>query len=37
MSTEDAIVVDSVTKLFKIYHERNQSLKGTVLRGGRSR
>ncbi|SJM50997.1 ABC transporter ATP-binding protein [Agrococcus casei] len=37
MSTEDAIVVDSVTKLFKIYHERNQSVKGTVLRGGRSR
>lgn len=37
MSEEDAIFVDNVTKLFRIYHEREQSLKGTVLKGGRSK
>ena len=37
MSEEDAITVDNVTKLFRVYHERNQSLKGTVLKGGRSK
>src|SRR5688500_17562946 len=34
---EPAIVVDGVSKRFRLYHERNQSLKATVMRGGRSR
>ena len=32
-----AIVVDGVSKRFRLYHERNRSLKATVLRGGRAR
>lgn len=32
-----AVVVDHVWKRFRLYHERNQSLKATVLRRGRSR
>ena len=35
--TEPAIVVDQVTKLFRIYQERNQSIKSMVLRGRRSK
>ena len=31
-----AITVDSVSKRFRVYHERNQSLKATVMRGRRS-
>ena len=37
MGEEDAIVVDNVTKLFRVYHEREQSLKGAVLKGGRAK
>jgi ABC-2 type transport system ATP-binding protein len=32
-----AIVVDDVSKRFRLYHERNQSLKATVMRGRRAR
>jgi ABC-type polysaccharide/polyol phosphate transport system ATPase subunit len=32
-----AIVVDGVSKRFRLYHERNQSLKATLMRAGRSR
>jgi ABC-type polysaccharide/polyol phosphate transport system ATPase subunit len=32
-----AITVDSVSKKFRLYHERNQSLKATVMRGRRAR
>ena len=32
-----AIVVDGVSKRFRLYHERNRSLKAAVLRGGRAR
>ena len=28
-----AVVVDHVTKHFRLYHERNQHLKSTLLRG----
>jgi ABC-2 type transport system ATP-binding protein len=35
--TASAITVDDVTKRFRLYHERNQSLKATLLRGGRAR
>lgn len=34
---EPAIVVDGVSKQFRLYHERNRSLKSAVLRGGRAR
>jgi len=34
---EPAIVVDGVSKRFRLYHERNRSLKATVLRRGRAR
>lgn len=37
MSEEDAIEVNNVTKLFRVYHERQQSLKGAVLKGGRAK
>jgi ABC-2 type transport system ATP-binding protein len=37
VSSEAALVVDHVTKLFRLYHERNQSLKATVMRGRRAR
>jgi ABC-type polysaccharide/polyol phosphate transport system ATPase subunit len=34
----DAVVrADGVSKLFRLYHERNQSLKATVMRRGRAR
>jgi len=32
-----AVVVDGVSKRYRLYHERNQSLKATVLRGRRAR
>jgi ABC-type polysaccharide/polyol phosphate transport system ATPase subunit len=32
-----AIVVDGVSKRFRLYHERNRSLKAAVVRGGRNR
>jgi ABC-2 type transport system ATP-binding protein len=35
--SEPAIVVDGVSKRFRLYHERNQSLKAVVMRAGRSR
>lgn len=35
--TEPAIVVDSVSKMYRLYHERNQSLKAAVMRGTRAR
>ena len=34
--TEPAIVVDGVSKRFRLYHERNQSLKVALLRGRRA-
>ena len=34
---EPAIVVDGVSKRFRLYHERNRTLKSAVLRGGRAR
>jgi ABC-2 type transport system ATP-binding protein len=34
---EPAIIVDGVSKHFRLYHERNQSLKGAFMRGGRSK
>ena len=37
MSEEDAIEVNNVTKLFRVYHERQQSLKGALLKGGRAK
>ena len=30
-----AIVVEGVSKRFRLYHERNRSLKATIMRGGR--
>lgn len=33
----DALNVESVSKRFRLYHDRNQSLKATVMRGGRAR
>jgi ABC-type polysaccharide/polyol phosphate transport system ATPase subunit len=35
--TGAAVEVDGLSKRFRLYHERNQSLKAAVLRGGRSR
>jgi ABC-type polysaccharide/polyol phosphate transport system ATPase subunit len=35
--SEPAIVVDNVSKMFRLYKERNDSLKATVLRGGRAK
>jgi ABC-type polysaccharide/polyol phosphate transport system ATPase subunit len=32
-----AIVVDDVSKMFRLYHDRNQSLKAVVMRGRRAR
>jgi ABC-type polysaccharide/polyol phosphate transport system ATPase subunit len=37
VSGPPAVVVDAVSKRFRVYHDRNQSLKATVLRGGRAR
>ena len=34
---EPAIVVDDVSKRFRLYHERNRSLKAAILRAGRVR
>jgi ABC-type polysaccharide/polyol phosphate transport system ATPase subunit len=34
---EAAVAVEGVSKRFRLYHERNRSLKATVLRGGRAR
>jgi len=36
-SMNNAISVESVSKFFRLYHERNQSLKATITRGRRSR
>jgi len=33
----DAVVVEGVSKRFRLYHERNRSLKAAVMRGGRAR
>jgi ABC-type polysaccharide/polyol phosphate transport system ATPase subunit len=35
--TEPAIVVEGVSKRFRLYHERNQSLKAALLRGRRAK
>jgi ABC-2 type transport system ATP-binding protein len=35
--SEPAVVVDDVSKRFRLYHERNQSLKAAVMRSGRAR
>jgi ABC-2 type transport system ATP-binding protein len=32
---EPAILVEGVSKRFRLYHERNRSLKATIMRGGR--
>ena len=32
-----AITVENVTKMFRLYHDRNQSLKATIMRRGRAR
>ena len=37
MSARTSIAVDSVTKRFRLYHERNQSLKAAAMRGRRAR
>jgi len=34
---DHAVVVDGVSKRFRLYHERNQSLKAAVMRAGRAR
>ena len=34
MSSLPAVEVDRVSKRFRLYHERNQSIKAAVLRGG---
>jgi len=36
-SKESAVVVDSVSKRFRLYHERNQSLKAALMRGRRAK
>jgi len=35
--TDRAVVVEGVSKRFRLYHERNQSLKAAVMRAGRAR
>lgn len=35
--SQEAVVVDGVAKRFRLYHERNQSLKAAFMRGGRAR
>jgi ABC-type polysaccharide/polyol phosphate transport system ATPase subunit len=37
MSTKPVITVDGVSKRYRLYHERNQSLKATLMRGRRAR
>jgi ABC-2 type transport system ATP-binding protein len=34
---EAAVVVENVSKRFRMYHERNQSIKAALLRGGRAK
>jgi ABC-type polysaccharide/polyol phosphate transport system ATPase subunit len=34
---QPAVVIDGVTKRFRLYRERNQSLKAALMRGGRAR
>lgn len=36
MSAPPAVVVDAVSKRFRLYRERNQSLKAALMRGGRA-
>jgi ABC-type polysaccharide/polyol phosphate transport system ATPase subunit len=36
VSAQPAVVVDGVSKRFRLYKERNQSLKATLMRGGRA-
>jgi ABC-type polysaccharide/polyol phosphate transport system ATPase subunit len=35
--TDKAVVVDHVSKRYRLYHERNDSLKISIMRGGRAR
>ncbi|MCJ7438566.1 MAG: ABC transporter ATP-binding protein [Acidimicrobiia bacterium] len=37
MSDTPAILVENLSKQYRLYHERNQSLKATILRGRRAR
>jgi ABC-type polysaccharide/polyol phosphate transport system ATPase subunit len=37
VSTKPVITVDAVSKRYRLYHERNQSLKATFMRGRRAR
>jgi ABC-2 type transport system ATP-binding protein len=37
MDDDAAVIVDDVSKMFRLYHERNQSLKAAVMRRGRAR
>jgi ABC-2 type transport system ATP-binding protein len=37
VSDAPAVTIDHVTKRFRLYHERNQSMKAAILRGGRAR
>lgn len=37
MSSSTAVAVESVSKMYRLYHERNQYLKSTIVRGRRSR
>jgi len=35
--TQPAVTVEGVSKIFRVYHDRNQSLKATILNGGRAK
>ncbi|GAA3597398.1 ABC transporter ATP-binding protein [Agrococcus terreus] len=35
--TDNAVEVRNVSKTFRVYHDRNQSIKATVLKGGRAK
>jgi len=35
--SDSAVVVDGVSKRFRLYHQRNQSLKAALMRGGRAK
>jgi ABC-2 type transport system ATP-binding protein len=37
MTARPAVVVDNVSKIYRLYHDRNQSLKAAVMRGRRAR
>jgi ABC-2 type transport system ATP-binding protein len=37
LMAEPAVIVDGVSKRFRLYHERNQSLKGAFMRGRRAK